>query len=221
MSMLTPPELGGEYRITGDRYPRMRRRRGRHRIVLGSLAAVTALGLASWGTLELISVFSGNSTPLAAAHAAGCAPTPTASAGARDAEPVAVAKVAEPKAVTVNVLNATTRTGLAQDTADVLKKRGFTIGAVDNAPPELDGKVKATGLLIGTEQAEKDGAFALLSAHVAKADTRTDAVRAGDAATSVDLVLGDAFNGLAEPKAAAKALTALTEPAPEPSQTGC
>ncbi|WP_431780448.1 LytR C-terminal domain-containing protein [Streptomyces chumphonensis] len=224
MSMLTPPGLGGEYRITGDRYPRMRRRRGRHRIVLSAVTGVTALALLSWGTLELVSVFSGDSAPLNTAHAAGCTPSPSASA--QDVRPVAgtagkAEKVAEPAAVTVNVLNATRRTGLAQRTADELEKRGFTIGAVDNAPPELDGKVKAPGLLIGTETAEADGALALLTAHLAKAETRTDAAREGAAADSVDLVLGDAFRALTAPKTAAKTVAALASPAPEPSPTGC
>ncbi|GAA4659325.1 LytR C-terminal domain-containing protein [Streptomyces chumphonensis] len=219
--MLTPPGLGGEYRITGDRYPRMRRRRGRHRIVLSAVTGVTALALLSWGTLELVSVFSGDSAPLNTAHAAGCTPSPSASA--QDVRPVAgtAEKVAEPAAVTVNVLNATRRTGLAQRTADELEKRGFTIGAVDNAPPELDGTVKGPGLLIGTEKAEADGALTLLTAHLAKAETRTNAAREGAAADSVDLVLGDAFRSLTAPKTAAKTVAALASPAPEPSPTGC
>ncbi|MBW1604490.1 LytR C-terminal domain-containing protein [Streptomyces sp. JJ66] len=217
MSMLTPPGIGGEYRVTGDRYPRMRRRRrGRLRIVLGGLAAVTALGLLSWGTLQLVNVFAGNTPPVDAAHAAGCAPRPSASASAA---PVRAVKVAQPAAVTVNVLNATKRTGLAQRTADQLKERGFTIGAVDNAPPELDGQVKAAGLLIGTPDAEAAGAFTVLGAHLAKTEHRVDAAREGDAATSVDLVIGQGFTALATPAEAARTVTSLVSPKPSPEPT--
>ncbi|NED06084.1 LytR C-terminal domain-containing protein, partial [Streptomyces sp. SID6648] len=55
----------------------------------------------------------------------------------------------KPGQVTVNVLNATTRSGLAQKTADELKKRGFRVGEVSNAPAEYDKKVTGTGLLLG------------------------------------------------------------------------
>ncbi|MGO4755049.1 LytR family transcriptional regulator, partial [Streptomyces sp. 2MCAF27] len=59
MSMLTPPGMGGKYRITGNRYPRMRRPRGRRRLVFAAMGTVVALGLVGWGTLQLIDVFSG------------------------------------------------------------------------------------------------------------------------------------------------------------------
>ncbi|CAM5382093.1 hypothetical protein STENM223S_09702 [Streptomyces tendae] len=49
------------------------------------------------------------------------------------------------------MLNATTRSGLAQKTADELKKRGFRVGEVSNAPKEYDKKVGGTGLLLGPD----------------------------------------------------------------------
>ncbi len=49
----------------------------------------------------------------------------------------------------MNVLNATPRSGLAKSTADELKKRGFKIGKVGNAPEEYDKKVAGTGILLG------------------------------------------------------------------------
>src|SRR5690606_1670617 len=59
MSMLTPPGMGGQYRITGDRYPRMRRPRRRGRLVALTVVSVAVLGVGGWGTLQLIDVFTG------------------------------------------------------------------------------------------------------------------------------------------------------------------
>ena len=77
MSMLTPPGMGGKYRITGDKYPRMRRTRGRRRIVLAVVASVVALGLIGWGTLQLIDVFTGGGDKASAAGATGDCRTKT------------------------------------------------------------------------------------------------------------------------------------------------
>ena len=66
MSMLTPPGMGGQYRITGDKYPRMRRRR-RGRLVVLTIACAAVLGGAGWGTLQLIDVFTGGGNPASAA----------------------------------------------------------------------------------------------------------------------------------------------------------
>ncbi len=63
----------------------------------------------------------------------------------------------KPADVTVNVLNATARGGLAKSTADELRKRGFKVGKVGNAPPAYDKKVKGTGVLLGAQTAS-DGA---------------------------------------------------------------
>lgn len=217
MSMLTPQGMGGKYRITGNRYPKMRRPKGRRRLVGRTVAAIAVCGLAIWGTTQLIGVFSGGGDSEAQAiqaNSAGssdCKPAPTASeSGGPD-------KLPEPKAITVNVLNATDRTGLAKDTADALEKRGFKIGEIDNAPTELDKKVKVSGLLLGTPKAERDGALAVLGAHLAKSDTRTDKERSGKAAKSVDLVLGDGYRELTKPAAADRAVKALASPSPSPS----
>ena len=76
MSMLTPPGMGGKYRITGDRYPRMSRPRSRRRLVFTAFGSVLALGLVGWGTLQLIDVFSGGSggQKVRAAHGTGDCP---------------------------------------------------------------------------------------------------------------------------------------------------
>src|SRR5688572_9167263 len=118
MSMLTPPGMGGQYRITGDKYPRMRRPRRRGRLVVLSVASASV-----------------NGTKPACAHTASRTTAPKA--------------LPATGTITVNVLNATTRGGLAQKTADELKKRGFRIGEVGNATKEYDKKVKGTGVFLG------------------------------------------------------------------------
>ncbi|MFF3484779.1 LytR C-terminal domain-containing protein [Streptomyces sp. NPDC002701] len=212
MSMLTPPGMGGQYRITGDKYPRMRRNRGRRRIVLAVVASVAALGLVGWGTLQLIDVFTGGGDRASAAAAAGCGKSPSPSASP-------VRAVPEPGQITVNVLNATARSGLAKDTADALKKRGFKIGEVGNATKAYDKKVDGPGLVLGAKTAV-DAALPVLATQLAGAETKTD-TRTKPA--EVDLILGKAFKALAKEKDADKALTTLARPEPTPSVTkkGC
>jgi hypothetical protein len=206
MSMLTPPGMGGQYRITGDKYPRMRRPRRRGRLVLLVTASAAVLGMLGWGTLQLIDVFTGGDEASAAGRKTACAtrsPSPGAS-------PAAATAVPKPGAITVNVLNATTRTGLAKKTADELKKRGFRIGDVGNAPKEYDKKVKGTGILLGPA-ASLDTSLPVLAAQLPAAERRTDAARKGSA---VDLILGDAFKNLAPKPDADRAVATLTQPKP-------
>jgi hypothetical protein len=206
MSMLTPPGMGGKYRITGDTYPRMRRPRRRGRLVAALVASVAVLGLIGWGTLQLIDVFTGGGKK---AEAAGdkteCATKPSPSAGA-----TAAAAVPKPAQITVNVLNATPRSGLAKKTADELKKRGFKIGDVGNATKEYDKKVKGTGLVLGPASALKTS-LPVLAAQLTSAERRTDAARKG---TDVDLIIGNGFKNLTSEADAAKALARLAEPQP-------
>ncbi|MFJ3235115.1 LytR C-terminal domain-containing protein [Streptomyces sp. NPDC086787] len=203
MSMLTPPGMGGQYRITGDKYPRMRPRRQRGRLAFGLVAATAALGLVGWGTLQLIDVFTGGEKASAAAVKACPAAEPGVVASTAAAQ-----SLPRPAQITVNVYNATPRTGLAKDTADELKKRGFRIGQVGNASAEFDGKVKGTGLLLGPASALRT-ALPVLATQLASPEQRTDAAHKGPA---VDLVIGTAFKGLASPADATRALTALTSP---------
>ncbi|MFF8610045.1 LytR C-terminal domain-containing protein [Streptomyces sp. NPDC015346] len=209
MSMLTPPGMGGKYRITGDTYPRMRRPRRRRRIVLAAAAAVVALGAAGWGTLQLVDVFSGGDggTRTTAGRGTDCKPVAKASAS-----PAAAPALPKPGQITVNVYNATPRSGLAKTTADELKKRGFTIGKVGNAPAAYDKKLPGTGLLLGAPGAVK-GAFPVLGTQLKGATTKTDTRATAD----VDLILGTAFKAL-DPKAVADAaLIALNKPKPAPT----
>ncbi|MFJ4469752.1 LytR C-terminal domain-containing protein [Streptomyces sp. NPDC089424] len=205
MSMLTPPGMGGQYRITGDKYPRMRPPRRRGRLVLVVTASVVVIGVLSWGTLQLVDVFTGGGDSASAAGTkAGCAtkasPSPSAAA----------ANLPKPGAVTVNVLNATTRSGLAKKTADELKKRGFKIGEVGNAPKQWDKKVKGTGLLIGPTSA-LNTALPVLATQLPGAERSADRARKGAA---VDLIIGNGFKELAKKPSADRALAALTAPQP-------
>ncbi|MCD2465621.1 MULTISPECIES: LytR C-terminal domain-containing protein [unclassified Streptomyces] len=206
MSMLTPPGMGGKYRITGDVYPRMRRPHRRRRIILASAAAVVVLGAAGWGTLQLVDVFSGDEgTRATAGKQADCKPVARATTA-----PAAV--LPKPAQITVNVYNATPRSGLAKTTADELKKRGFKIGKVGNAPAAYDKKVPGAGLLLGATTAAK-GAFPVLGTQLAGATTKTDTRGTAD----VDLIIGTAFKNLAPKTTADAALVALTKPAPVPT----
>lgn len=254
MSMLTPPGMGGKYRITGDSYPRMRRPRRRRRIVAASVAATAALGVLSWGTVQLLDAFTGGDTTVRAAGDGGeCEPAGdggndrdgakggASAAAARSAENSGASPGALPKpsAITVNVYNATTRSGLARKTADALEKRGFTIGEVANAPASLDKKVKKAGLLMGPPAAYRNGAFDVLLTQLPGAEVRAverkapeDGGKAGSgdgkkapgknaAEREVDLVIGKAFKALAEEKDVRKAMAALASPSPSPSPSAC
>ncbi|MFB7860950.1 MULTISPECIES: LytR C-terminal domain-containing protein [unclassified Streptomyces] len=208
MSMLTPPGMGGKYRITGDVYPRMRRPHRRRRIVLGAAAAVLVLGAAGWGTLQLVDVFSGDGeTKTTAGKQADCKPAATPSP-----QPAAAA-LPKPAQITVNVYNATPRSGLAKTTADELKKRGFAIGKVGNAPAAYDKKVTGTGLLLGAPGAVK-GTFSVVGTQLKGTTTKVDTRTTAD----VDLIIGTAFKTL-DPKAVADAaLVALNKPKPVPGR---
>ncbi|WP_246886561.1 LytR C-terminal domain-containing protein [Streptomyces sp. GESEQ-4] len=209
MSMLTPPGMGGQYRIKGDKYPRMRRPRRRGRLVAGVVASVAALGLVGYGTLQLIDLFSGGGDSASAVGAkSDCSSKASPS-------PSTTAAVPAPGKITVNVLNATTRSGLAKQTADELKKRGFRIGDVGNATAEYDKKVKGTGLLLGPASS-LNTSLPVLATQLSTAERRTDAARKG---TAVDLIIGNGFKALTTKKDADKALAALTGPQPTPTSS--
>jgi hypothetical protein len=215
MSMLTPPGMGGKYRITGNKYPRMRRPRRRGRLVLVVAGSVVVFGVIGWGSLQLVDVFTGEK-----ASAAGAGTHCATDAAARSGPSPATTSRALPKPgqITVNILNATPRTGLAQQTADELKKRGFRIGRVGNATKEFDKKIKASGLLLGPASA-LDTSLPVLGTQLPGAEHRTD-TRKG---TDVDLIIGSGFKQLAQPSAAQKALSALAAPRPTPGppEKGC
>ncbi|WP_133890057.1 LytR C-terminal domain-containing protein [Streptomyces sp. BK208] len=198
--------MGGQYKITGGKYPRMRPARRRGRLAFVGVACVTVLAVLGWGTLQLIDVFTGGDKA-SAAGAAGCVTTARASASP------AAAVLPKPGQITVNVLNATTRSGLAQKTADELKKRGFRVGDVSNAPKEYDKKVEGTGLLLGPDAALKSS-LTVLGTQLSGAERRTDAARKGAA---LDLIIGNGFKGLTKRADADTALAELAAPRPAPA----
>jgi hypothetical protein len=209
MSMLTPPGMGGQYRITGGKYPRMRPPRRRGRLVAAVVASAAVLGLVGWGTLQLIDVFTGGGGTSTASGTGTHCRTRAAAAPA-----VRVKPLPKPGGITVNVYNATKRTGLAKSTADELKKRGFRIGNVGNASKQYDKKVKGTGILLGSPAAQ-DTTLRVLGTQLAGAETRADGRKGAD----LDLIIGDAFKGLTGRAAADQTLTTLTEPQPRPTAT--
>ncbi|MFE2377338.1 LytR C-terminal domain-containing protein [Streptomyces sp. NPDC059398] len=208
MSMLTPPGMGGKYRITGDKYPRMHRPRRRGRLVLGIVAAVVALGLVGWGSLQLIHLFTGDSQK---SSAAGQQHDCKARAAASPASSRQAKALPEPAKIKVNVYNATPRSGLAKSTADELKKRGFTIGKVGNAPAAFDKKVPGTALLLGSARTPV-ASFSVLGTQVKGATQKTDTRKTGD----VDLIIGSGFKALDTKQDAAKALATLAHPKATP-----
>ncbi|WP_148592441.1 LytR C-terminal domain-containing protein [Streptomyces sp. WAC01526] len=211
MSMLTPPGMGGKkYRITGDRYPRMRRPRHRRRIVLSLVAAACALGLAGWGTLQLIDVFGGRSNTAHATQDKQKCPDGAEADAAR--AKTAARKLPAPGTLTVNVFNATPRSGLAKRTADELQKRGFKIGKVGNAPAAYDKKIKGAGILLGPKAAV-DGPLKVLATQLTGAQQKTDTRKGAE----LDLIIGDGFKALATQQAATKSLSLLTHPSPAPA----
>ncbi|MFJ7767608.1 LytR C-terminal domain-containing protein [Streptomyces sp. NPDC097107] len=197
--------MGGQYKITGDKYPRMRPARRRGRLAVVAVACVTVLGVLGWGTIQLIDVFTGGDKASAAGAGTDCVTT----VAKASASPAAVA-LPKPAQVTVNVLNATTRSGLAQKTADELKKRGFRIGDVSNAPEKYDKKVTGTGLLLGPAASPKTS-LPVLGTQLPAAERRTDAARKGAA---VDLIIGNGFKDLAKRADADAALAELAAPQP-------
>ncbi|GJF29149.1 membrane protein [Kitasatospora sp. NE20-6] len=219
MSMLTPQGLKGkQYRITGNSYPRLGRPPRRSRKVLAAIGTLLALALIALGGVQLLDIFKGRhasaqacSTPGASGKPLAAPASDAAAASAPPAPGATSTAVPQPQTVTVNVFNATDKSGMAARTAEELKKRGFTIGQVGNAPAALDKKVTGTVQVISGPGGL--GAATLLGSQVANsaatADTRTDA--------TVDFVIGDGFAALLDPAQAAAALAEATKPSPTPS----
>ena len=210
MSMLTPSGMGGKYRITGNAYPRMRRPRRRGRIIAALVASVVVLGLFGWGALQLFHAFNGGDGDTKAnagsQNQPSCKPAPTPRHTAK------LAPLPQPSGVTVNVLNATTRGGLAKSTADELAKRGFKVGKFGNALAPYDKKVTQSALIVAGpagEAAAREAGTQVIGSTVKIDPARKD--------KTVDLLIGNGFSALATPADAAKArVVAANPPPPKP-----
>ncbi len=208
MSMLTPPGMGGKYRVTGAAYPRLSRRPRRRRIVFAVLGAVLGIALLGYGSLQLIQVFRGDGDEPRATAGGKC---PDKGSGAASAAPAAAPAVVlpQPADITVNVYNATQRAGLAKAVGDELKARGFTVGQVGNAPADFDKKVPGTGILLGSPKTDK-AAYSVLGTQLAGDTLQSDAREGAD----IDLILGDAFTELSPKATADQELALLANPKP-------
>lgn len=121
------------------------------------------------------------------------APVPddaTASPGRRCEEGLRKGETVRPRDVTVSVLNAGTRSGLAGQVQEQLVGRGFIAGATDNAPD--DQAVRFVRVLAPSPD---DPAARLVAAQFGP---RTLVQRTRqDLGPGVDVVVGDRFGGLA------------------------
>lgn len=107
------------------------------------------------------------------------------------AKPAALPK---PSQITVNVYNATSKTGLAGSTAKDVRTYGFVVGTIANDP--LGKSVTGTGEI-------RYGKNGKVAASVVRTMLPTAAiVQDARADASVDLVLGDAFSSLSPPATA-------------------
>ncbi|WP_436774379.1 LytR C-terminal domain-containing protein [Yinghuangia sp. YIM S09857] len=215
MSMLTPRGMRGQYKITGKLYPRMTRRRRKWPIIVACLVALAVLSTGAWAVYH----YTADDKNTAAGKQ--CTPAPSGSPAAPGTQAAVVpgtpGDLPAANTITVNVYNATDRTGLAKSVADELKARGFVIGTVANDPlrqpktPAMPGPGQIRAGIPGKTPSSVVGAHAAGMQPVE--DARTDA--------SVDVVLGETFQALAAPDAAA---AALAPPAPAPATSaapGC
>lgn len=131
-------------------------------------------------------------------------PTPTVSC---PASPATAPPLPSSRTITVNVYNATDRAGLARTTATDLGKRGFRVGRVANDPKNATVAATAEVRYGPKGAAQAKVVAAQVQGATLVVDTRGDA--------TVDLVLGDAYAGLATPAQVAAAL------APSPLPSGC
>jgi hypothetical protein len=156
---------------------------------------------------------SSGSTASAHASSTGSTRKPTGKPTGKPTKPPAAA-LPLPRTITVNVYNATTRTGLALSTSLELAARGFKTGSVANDPAKK---------IIAASAEVRYGPSGAVAAKVVAAqvigavmvpDHRKDA--------SVDFVLGDGYVALASPQQAAATLATITAvPTPSATSTEC
>ncbi|HYN74962.1 MAG TPA: LytR C-terminal domain-containing protein [Candidatus Limnocylindria bacterium] len=185
MSTLTPS--GGRKRRGGQALT----------VILVGLLVLAAGGYLGWRLMNR-----NDTTATSTPTNSGC-PTPGASPTGSAAS--TTKPLPKPSSITVDVLNATDRQGLAKTTASQLEARGFDIGAIANDP--------AGKKIAGTAQV-RYGPKGKRNATVVAAQVPGSAL-VNDRRTTktVSLALGEAYTGLATPEEAAAALT----PSPSPT----
>jgi hypothetical protein len=133
------------------------------------------------------------------------APLPDANGNGRASHPcrhqVAKGDIVRTKDVTVSVYNAGTRTGLAGQTLDELAARGFIKGRVGNAPDRFAG-VRFVRVLAP----ERNDPVAKLVALQFGRQTLVQPVKKNQG-RGVEVVVGDAFVGLAKAPSKLRATT--------------
>lgn len=190
MTMLTPPGEGASHR---RRRPQ-RSHAGRQMLaVAGTVVVLLAAAVGTWAF---------------AVRQEGPAPRPACVATTVTVVPPM--SPAPAGTVTVNVLNATGRPGLAAAVADRLRARGFRVGTVANAPSSRSVPAVAE-IRYGARGA---AAATAVARQVGGATLYVD----GRPGLQVDLVLGDGWTGLRAPQQVATAVeTVPTSPAATPS----
>jgi hypothetical protein len=185
------------------RYGGGRGNRHRLRTALVLLVGLAALVAAGWFGYKLANrsddttaTGPSTSTSTSASSCSPAAPSPTST---RKPKPPP-----KPKAITVNVYNSTTRSGLARKTADLLHDRGFMIGNVpnDHAPKPVVGIAEV-----------RYGPKGVPAAHVVAAQV-VGAKLVEDKRTSadVDLAVGAKYKKLATPAQVKAAMSPSARP---------
>lgn len=168
-----------------------RSRRRRALVTLGLVALM--LFFAFW---YAYSYYQSSSEPTAAP-----APSCTTAAPAPGAAP-------KPGDITVNIYNATERTGLAAKTASEVRARGFDIATIANDPLQRKVTGSAEVRYGASGKAKAKVVLSLVKGAKPRSDGRPDG--------SVDLVIGETFTGLVK-----VAKPAPATPAASPSTPAC
>ncbi len=140
------------------------------------------------------------------------APCSTSATAGRAAGPVAGPA---PGQITVNVYNATDRSGLAASTAKQVRERGFVVGTISNDPQHKSVAQPAEVRYGKNGEAAAKVVMTLVAGAAPTGDARADA--------SVDLVLGAAFQSLAPPAPAPAPATPApaAKATPSPGSSPC
>ncbi|MEY9938126.1 hypothetical protein ABH932_001066 [Streptacidiphilus sp. MAP5-52] len=242
MSMLTPPGLKGkQYRISGKAYPRLSRPGQKRRRVLQIVAAVVAVALVGWGTVQLVTVFGAKKKPEAAGSNCTHANTAAAAGGGDAAKPGASASAhpsaggaASPGASASGAASASASAvpivvpnGFPQLTAFTVNVYNATGHA--GLAAQTAASLKQRGFTIGkvsnapaalenkiTGSAQITGGTGGKNAMTLLGTEVSGATSTHDTRTdgSVDLYIGNGFTALLTPAQAAQALAVAASPSP-------